>query len=224
MNKILTVLIVDDHPLIFDGYQRALKQISETNDLEFKVRYATDCDSANKEIERAVNGTPLDLAFLDISLPPSKNHKLISGEDLGLKIKGLFKNVKIIVLTSYTENYRLSHILKHLNPEGFLLKKDITYQYLVDAIETVIFNPPFFSNTVLKLMRKQFSSDIVLDRIDRLLLYQISIGSKMKDIPEVIPLTIGGLEQRKRKLKDKFDLEHKCDRELIMLAKKKGFL
>jgi DNA-binding NarL/FixJ family response regulator len=225
MSNVLNVLIVDDHPIIFESYQRALNQISDANgDLKFRVRYAIDCETANKEIVKAVNGTPIDLAFLDISLPPSEDGKLVSGEDLGLKIKEYFKNVKIIVFTSYTENYRLNSILKHINPDGFLLKTDITYKHLVEVIKTVIFDPPFYSKAIVRLIRRQISNDFVLDRIDRLLLYQISIGAKMKDMPDVIPLSIGGIEQRKRKLKCVFDLEQKGDRELIMLAKEKGFL
>jgi hypothetical protein len=46
----------------------------------------------------------------------------------------------------------------------------------------------------------------------------------MRDLPKVIPLSIAGIERRKRKLKDLFDAEDKKDAILIKKARDHGFI
>jgi hypothetical protein len=46
----------------------------------------------------------------------------------------------------------------------------------------------------------------------------------MKDLPKILPLSIAGIEKRKRNLKVIFDVEGQDDKALIMVAKEKGFI
>jgi hypothetical protein len=46
----------------------------------------------------------------------------------------------------------------------------------------------------------------------------------MKDLPNIIPLTIAGIERRKRKLKEAFNTQNDDDKELLEIARKKGFI
>ena len=171
-----------------------------------------------------VNSETLDLIFLDINLPPSKKLNILSGEDLGIKINELLPNSKIIISTTYNDNYRLYGIFKNVNPDGLLIKSDITSNGLVKAIEKVIKRPPYYSESVLQLIRQQASVGYVLDSVDRQMLYELSIGTKMKDLPMIIPLSIGALEKRKRKIKEVFEITGKEDRDLMIIAKEKGFI
>ena len=83
---------------------------------------------------------------------------------------------------------------------------------------------PYYSKSVLELFRKQSSIDYRLDKIDRQLLYEMSIGTKMKDLPKIIPMSMAGLEKRKKHLKEIFEILNNDDRELILKAKEKGFI
>ena len=83
---------------------------------------------------------------------------------------------------------------------------------------------PYYSKSVLELFRKQLSTDYRLDKIDRQLLYEMSIGTKMKDFPKIIPMSMAGLEKRKKHLKILFKVKDNDDRELILKAKEKGFI
>ncbi|WP_412985754.1 hypothetical protein [Pontimicrobium sp. IMCC45349] len=114
--------------------------------------------------------------------------------------------------------------MRNVNPDGLLLKSDITFNNLFEAINTVIEEPPFYSKQVIKLLRKQAANDTILDNIDRRLLYELSIGARMKDLPNIIPLTIAGIERRKRKLKEAFNTQKDDDKELLEIARKKGFI
>lgn len=203
----------------------ALMQVSSnTKDFKFNIVSAVDLDTAEFRLKEFKKDDPLDLVILDISLPPSKNNKLLSGEDLGLRIRDYFENVKIIIITALNDNHVLCNIFKSINPDGFLIKSDITNQDLIRAITDVLQGSPFYSKTVTRLIRSHMSSQIVLDKIDREILYHLSLGAKMKDLPEVINLSLAGIERRKRHLRDVFDAPKKDDKVLIERAKEKGFV
>lgn len=220
------VLIIDDHPLISEAYKSAFLFVQKKEDnISFKIDVCHDCDSANEFILNTANEhQELDIIFLDISLPPSQDGKILSGEDLGLKINELLPETKIIVSTTFNDNYRIHSIFKNINPDGFLIKNDITPKELVLAINEVILDPPYYSKTVMKLLRNQVSSEFLLDDIDRKILYEMSIGTLLKDMSNIVHLSTRGIQKRKRHLEQVFGIEGPDDRMLIIIAKEKGFI
>ena len=225
MSKLIKILVIDDHPIIVDAYKLTLKLASaNSNELNFEIDSANSCDTAIVKISNASLGRAFDIVFLDIRLPPSNDGKILCGEDLGIKIRDEYKHIKIIVSTTYNDSYKISSILRSINPDGFLVKNDLTQDVLLEAINTVILEPPFYSKTVMKLLRKQSANDFVIDKIDRKILYELSNGTKMNELPNVLPLSIAALERRKRILKDVFNVIGKGDRDLLVLAQEKGFI
>ncbi|MFY0629510.1 MAG: response regulator transcription factor [Flavobacteriaceae bacterium] len=224
--KNYNVLLIDDHPLISEAYKSAFNYISKDDSrYSFTIEMAHNCDTARDQIESYVGKEEqLDIVFLDISLPPSEDGKILSGEDLGLKLNKELPDTKIIISTTFNDNYRIHSIFRNINPDGFLIKNDITSQELVSAILTVLEDPPYYSKTVMKLLRKQVSSEFLLDNIDRKILFELSIGTKMRDLPDIVHLSIQGVEKRKRHLKQIFDIKSPDDKELILVAKEKGFI
>ncbi len=225
-NKIISVIIIDDHPLIIASYKTALNYYSEHNKaIVFEVETAHDCKSGIDLInDFNKRKKEVDLIFLDIQLPPSDDRKLLSGEDLGLRINKSLPEAKIIVSTTFNDNYRVHNILKSLSPTGFLIKNDITPEELIEAIDTVINDPPYYSKSIIKLLSKQITNNFLLDSIDRKILYELSIGTKMKDLPNIVPLSIAGIEKRKRHLKIVFNVDSTDDRGLLLKAREKGFI
>lgn len=223
MSQSLSVLIIEDHPLTAEGYTLAFEKVSQRQELlNFKITQVHNCEDANKEIVNSIKQGGIDIVFLDISLPASSDGKIRSGEDLGLIIKKLIPQTKIAVATTHYDNFFIQNILENLNPEAFLVKNDLSSDNLIEAIEKLLSNPPYYSDTVLNSLRKQFSSGLKLNATDRQLLYQLSIGTKMKDLPNLLPLSMAGIEKRKRKLKDIFNVKE--DKELILKAKVSGFI
>lgn len=225
-NNRYKALIIDDHPLISEAYKSAFHKITKEDEtISFEIDVAHDCDAAYGFIQQyAKNAEIIDVVFLDISLPPSKDGKILSGEDLGLKINQLIPDSKIIVSTTFNDNYRVHSIFKNINPDGFLIKNDITPKELITAINALISGSPYYSKTVMKMLRNQVSSDMLLDDIDRKILYELSIGTKMKELPNIVLLSLNAIEKRKRHLKHVFDVKNIDDRELITSAKEKGFI
>ncbi len=224
--KKCSVLIIDDHPLICDAYINALNLVEKENpSLVFKITLAHNCDDAYKKIKESSSRIlKYQLIFLDIKLPPSKDRRILSGEDLALKINELLPEAKVIISTTYNDNYRIYSLLKNLNPDGLLIKNDITANELVNAITLVLESPPYYSSSVSQTIRNEMLNDLLLDKIDRRLLYELSIGTKTKDLPIILPLSIAGVEKRKRNLKSIFNVSKLEDKDLIEKAREKGFI
>lgn len=226
MNDPINVLIVEDELLTINSFKKALEQLSNSEGtLNFKIRTARDCHTASLEIDKAVKATPFDLVLLNINIPPSRERRsIIHGEDIGLELKGYFPKVKIMVFTSNNENYKLNNIIRTLDPDGFIIKRDIDSKELIKAIRTVLLKPPYYSKEILKLLRQLISNDFVLDKIDRALLYNLSKGIKNKNLPDHIYLSKGGIERRKRHLREVFNIVNEDDKTLLECAKEKGYL
>lgn len=225
MKQKYNVLIIDDHQIILDTFRRAFNFTQESlGDVDFVVDEAKNCEEAISKINVKSNATFIDVVFLDISLPQSKDNKIFSGEDLGIIIKSKFPKAKLIVCTSFNDNFRLSNIMTILNPDGFLIKGDIGFGDIVTCIKKVISNQTYYTNTILNLLRKKAIIDINVDEIDIKILHEISNGARMKELIREIPLTKTGIEKRKRLLKVAFNITSNSDRDLVLLARKKGFI
>ncbi|WP_339649006.1 response regulator [uncultured Salegentibacter sp.] len=225
MDKSVSVLIIDDHPIIANAYESALESfVNQNASYNFKITSVYSLDEAQLLLDNSNFIEDLDLVFLDMRLPASTDGKLVSGEDFGKVLRLKTPNIRIIVSTTFNDNYRLHNILQSLNPEGFLVKNDINPKELLSAIENVLAGSPYYSKTVLNLLRKQVGSDIYLDEVDRKMLYELSIGAKLKDLTDLLPLSIAGIEKRRRNLKKMFGISGAEDRELVKIAREKGFL
>ncbi|MHB1108582.1 MAG: response regulator, partial [Lutibacter sp.] len=139
MKKVYKVLLIDDHPIILEVYKMALKNAGlAIENAAFKIETAENSDIALQKIAIASKSDGFDIIFLDIKLPPSSDGEILSGEDIGVEINQLLPNSKIIISTTFNDNYRVQNILKNVNPDGFLIKNDIDTDELVEAIKTVI--------------------------------------------------------------------------------------
>ena len=81
------------------------------------------------------------LSFNEFELP-----NLI--KELGGKVWCPFYEIRVIVSTSFNDNHRIYSIIKNINPDGFLIKSDISSKEIVTAINEVINGAPYFSRTV----------------------------------------------------------------------------
>lgn len=176
------------------------------------MKIANNCNDALSIINTYKD---IDLALLNINIPPSINEKHLFIEDISLKLRFTFPKVKIVLFSSYKNNSYIDSLLKTLNPESLLVKSDINFAELLNAIETVTSEVPYYSKTVLRYMRRRIANRIIIDQTDKAILHYLSIGTKMKDMPKFINLSKSAIEARKRKLKETFDVDQQDDYHLI---------
>lgn len=225
--KGLSVLIIEDHPLIIESYKTALALYEKKNEgISFTVKSARNCDMALSILNSVNVRKKLGFIILDISLPTSKDQKILSGEDLGIYIREKLPEAKIIVSTALNDIYRIRSIFKSINPDGFLIKSDINSSELLEIIRTVLNDSLYHSKTIEKLLKKQFINDYFdLDDIDRRILYELSIGTLTKNLPNIVHLSLSTIEKRKRILKEVFNIKKsEGDKKLISIAKERGFI
>ncbi|PKQ43760.1 response regulator [Confluentibacter flavum] len=224
MSEKIRILMIDDHPMIIEGYQNTLQFTKKLNQ-ELYIDIANNCDEAiafmDKSLER---GIPYDVLFVDISLPPSKDGLMQSGEDLAEYARTILPKAKIIILTMFNESFRIHNIIKNIDPEGFLIKSDLTSSELASAFQAVLKNPPFYSGTVNSHIRKSITSDIVIDEKNRKILHLLSQGVKTKNLAAHLDISLSAVEKRKKQLKNLFSVEDGQDETLLEEARKKGFV
>jgi DNA-binding NarL/FixJ family response regulator len=216
------ILIVDDHPFIIEGYKNAITRY-KPEEFEFLISQANDCESAYKIITNP-DTIAYDIAFLDISMPAYEEKGIYSGEDLAKLINQYMPNCKIILLTMYTELLKIKTIISTINPSGLVIKNDLTFDELIFAFDKVINNEIYYSQSVQKILDLSEKDVIEIDQFDAQILFHLSKGTKLNDIPQYIPISLGAIERRKLNLKELLKITEGSDIDLVREAKNKGLL
>lgn len=224
MTEKIKILMIDDHPMIIEGYQNTLLFTKKDNQ-ELIIDIANNCDEAVRCMNKSVdNSFPYDVLFVDISLPPSTDGSMSSGEDLAEYARKVLPSAKVIILTMFNESFRIHNIIKTIDPEGFLIKSDLTSSELASAFQAVLYNPPFYSGTVNSHIRKTITSDIVIDDKNRKILHLLSQGVKTKNLAAHLDISLSAIEKRKKQLRGIFEVSDGQDETLLSEARKKGFV
>lgn len=219
--KKVNIIIVDDHPFIIEGYKNAINSYS-TAEFDFTVKQANDCRTAYNII--TTSDIMFDIALFDISMPSYEEKGIHSGEDLAVLIKERMPACKVVLLTMHTELIKINNIIKTINPNGLIIKNDLTFDELLVAFDKIMRNENYYSQTVIKFVSQSQYSNIELDPFDKQILYHLSKGIKTKDLPEYIPLSLSAVEKRKLNLKDVLEVKGGSDVELVRVAKDKGLV
>ena len=215
--------MVDDHPMIIEGYKNTLlDNFKESNDLEFDI--ASNCDEARALITKNERSNPYDIALVDVQLPPSDDGTVTSGEDVAMILQEAHPLAKIIVLTMHNEDNRIHNILQNINPEGFLIKSDLSSNELLRAFEDVMAGKTYYSTTVNNHFRKMVANNFSLDQKNLQILYHLSRGVQTKNLSNYISLSLSAIEKRKNHIKELFDIKTGNDEQLIEEARKRGFV
>jgi DNA-binding NarL/FixJ family response regulator len=223
MATLVNILIVDDHPFIIEAYKNAIKGYNSKGAYEFAITQAKDCKTGYEAIT-APGIQPFGIAFFDLSMPIYEEKGIFSGEDLALLIKKEMPDCKIILLTMHTELLKINTIIKNINPNGLVIKNDLTFDELLIAFDKILKEENYYSQTVVKLVSQIQYDNIEIDAFDKQILYHLSKGTKTKDIPQYVPLSLSAVEKRKLNLKDTLDIRGGSDIDLIREAKNKGLL
>lgn len=215
------ILIVDDHPFIIQGYKNAITRYNP-NAYEFVIAEAKDCQSAFDLITNPDTAI-FDIAFLDISMPSYEEKELYSGEDLAKLILQYMPDCKIVMLTMFTEFLKLKTLINNVSPRGLVIKNDLTFDELLIAFDKVINDEIYYSKSILEMLSSHDNS-IEIDLFDKQILFHLSKGTKIQDIPQFVPISLNAIESRKANLKELFEVVDGEDSDLVRAAKNKGLI
>ncbi|MGO4773728.1 response regulator [Flavobacterium sp. W22_SRS_FK3] len=220
LKQISNILIVDDHPFIIEGYKNAITRYNPDS-YEFFISQAKDCKSAY-EIIINPETKPFDIAFLDISMPAYDEKEIFSGEDLAKLIMEYMPNCKIILLTMYTELLKIKTIIRSIQPNGLIIKNDLTFDELLFAFDKVMKNDKYYSQSVQKMLNQSPHNSIEIDEFDKQILFHLSKGTSDEEMPHYIPISINAIGRRKKSLKELLKIKTGSDDDLVKEAKSKG--
>ena len=131
---------------------------------------------------------------------------------------------KIILLTMHTELLKINTIIKNINPNGLIIKNDLTYDELLLAFDKILKSENYYSQTVVKIVNQLAHNQIEIDAFDKQILFHLSKGTKTQDIPQYVSLSLNAVEKRKIVLKDTLKISGGSDLDLIREARNKGLL
>ena len=223
MKTKLNVLMVDDHPIIIEGYRNTLYD-NFNQQYTLMIDVAANCDEAAKIIKKNRTEKPYDVALIDIKLPPSKDGKLTSGIDVAVLLRNFHPKARVIILTMHNEDGRIHNILQNINPEGFLIKSDLSSSELSRAFEEVADGRTYYSATVNNHFRKMISNDFSLDQKNLQILFHLSRGVQTKNLSNYINLSLSAIEKRKNHIKELFDIKSANYETLIDEERRRGFV
>ena len=222
MIKPTHVLIIEEEPLVTFSIEEALRRVTEDKaNIYYKPESYNSYEHAFCE---AISTKPFGLAFINMDMESGDHEKLQYIKTMAGQLKHRNPKIQLLMLTSHQDNYMIIDAIKVLNPDAVLLKKDVVFNDLLSAVDSVVNHIPFYSKSILRMLRSRITSDISLDRRDRLILHHLSRGVRTKDLPKLVHLSNSGIEHRKRNLKKLFNVECKSDRFLLEEARQKGFI
>ena len=120
MNRV-NILLADDHQIVIEG----LKLILEVKENFEIIGEVTD----GRKVLDFLEKHKVDIVVLDINMP------VMDGITCAKRIKDKYKNVKVIILTMYTQKSFIEEIIK-IGIDGCLLKNN-TGEELIEAIDRV---------------------------------------------------------------------------------------
>ena len=205
------LLIIDDHPTQIDGYKAILTYGDTGRELEFTT--AESCQAAFAKITNKQNTALFDVVFLDWSLPPYPEEKLLNGEDVGALVRKHLPKAKIVMMTSHCEAFILHNITRKCNPEGLMVKSDFTAEDLLDAFHAVIAGETYASVTVKEKLKTIAAKSDYLDNHNRKIIQLLAEGVRTKHIPLLVSLSQSAVEKRKASIKDYFGIGKGGDEE-----------
>jgi len=119
--RTIKILLADDHRIVIDGLKLILGN-RETFEVVGEV-------GNGQEVLDFLENQRVDIVVLDINMP------VMDGITCAKRIKSLYKQVKVIVLTMYAQKSFLEEIIQ-IGIDGCLLKNN-TGKELADAIDRV---------------------------------------------------------------------------------------
>jgi len=172
--KLIDVIVVDDHKIIFDGIKSMLDESAFIHSLDYCASLA--------QLKSILSQNRYNVLVLDLNLSGENALNAIN------EIKFLNPNIKIIILTSY-ENNTLVQKAKQLGVDGYLLK-NTTQKLFIGALKKIVsgekYFPDFNDNTSSEFVQSidSFSTIQSLSNRERELVQCLLSGLNEKEIAD----------------------------------------
>ncbi len=210
MSKKINIAIIDDHPIVVEGFSILL---ADSEKFKIIVSFNKGLDILNFD---KIN--EIDVLLLDVFLPD------INGIDLCKIVKQ--KHTKIIVLgmSSQSERSLVMQMIQN-GANGYLLKSAPIKEFY-DCIEKAIAGEIVFSQEVAAIIAKPDVSDFKklpsLTKREKEILILISEGKSTKEMAEKLFLSFLTVQNHRQNILNKLQVKNVA--QLLAVAKKNRLL
>lgn len=184
----ISVIIVDDHPLVLNGFEFILKSTPQ-------IRLVASFTSA-KDALAFLQQEQVDVALLDINMPD------MNGIDATEIIKKEYPETHVIAISNLNEGSIALRMLT-AGASGYLLK-NVSADELIQGIQTVMEGMPVLSQEVDAVLKNKPNQIPTISQREREVLTWMAQGhttTKIADLMFISPLTV---ESHRRNLLQKF--------------------
>lgn len=206
------IVLADEHVLFLRGVKRIIDDMPGVE----VVGEAYDGEEALALIREMLP----DLAVLDISMPH------LSGIEVARKIKPLFPDIKILILTMHNNKEYLYHAIA-AGAQGYLLKED-SDEELFAAIETIRKGALYVTKALSPLVSRELSNLLGEDRKihgpltqrERQIVKLITEGKTNSEMANALNISIRTVETHRANIMNKLALKNTA--ELVRYAVQNG--
>ena len=180
----ITVQIVDDHKMFVEGIVKIINE-SGVAQIVGKAYSAREC-------MQMLSRQQADILLLDIYLPDG------NGIDLCAKIKGIYPDIKIMALTSFSEYSVVQRMLAN-GASGYILKNSLAEE-IIEGIEVLSTGEKYICDDVAHSLKKQTDTAVVLTGKERELLRLIVDGNINTEIAQKMFLGVETVNSYRKNL------------------------
>jgi DNA-binding NarL/FixJ family response regulator len=207
--NMINVIVADDQELVREGIKMILSLYEEINILG---------EAENgKQLIMLLEKLQPDVILMDVRMP------IMDGVEATKIIKEKYKNVKVIILTTFNEDEYIFKAIKN-GAEGYLLK-DAGSEYIIKAIKSVYNGAMLLDPEVTVKVVKAFNSitnekqsfDNLKYKLDILTPREIDVaklvaqGKSNKDICKILFLTEGTVKNYVTRILEKLELNSRTE-------------
>lgn len=195
MDDRISVVIVDDHQVVLEGFMARLEREPDIN----VVATASNGVEAVEVIKQSMP----DVVLMDVSMP------IMNGIEATEVLKAELPNVRVLMLTMHDNREYIMKVMQ-AGAVGYMLK-EISAEKMVQAIKTVHQGSTYFCESVTQTL---FSQDITptavksnpLSRREESVLTLVAQGCSSKKIAQLLNISYRTVETHRQNIKHKLDL------------------
>lgn len=204
------IVLVEDHVLIREVIKKCIEEVPG-------LQVVGELSDGSDVVDFLKATTP-DMIILDISMPQ------LQGIEATKKIKSLYPEVKILILTMHKSKHHISRAFD-AGADGYILKENALAD-LIFAIKSIRAGNNYITSLVLdQLMNFVLSTkqdDDLLTRREREILILLAEGKSSKQIAQILAISATTVNNYRMKIKKKLGTSKTSD--LTRYAMKKGYV
>lgn len=211
MSEKISVMIVDDHQVVLDGFMARLEREPDIN--------VVGTASNGLEAVELVGQLKPNVVLMDVSMP------IMNGIDATRLICEEYPAVKVLMLTMHDNRAYIMKVMQ-AGAVGYMLK-EICANKMVQAIKTVNQGSTYFCESVTQTL---FTQEVIpaaskpnpLSRREEAVLKLVAEGHSSKKIAALLGISYRTVETHRQNMKHKLDLHSTA--ELAKYAFEKGIV